>query len=34
MPCCIIIVALGEEDFEDMEELDGDDVRLTDDDGR
>ena len=33
-PASIIIIGLGDADFENMEELDGDDVRLTDDDGR
>lgn len=35
LPCSVIIVGLGdEEDFELMEELDGDDVKLTDDDDK
>lgn len=28
MPCSVIIIGLGDEDFEDMEELDGDHVKL------
>lgn len=33
-PCSVIIIGLGDEDFEDMHELDGDKKRLTDDDGK
>jgi hypothetical protein len=34
MPCSVIIIGLGDEDFEDMEELDGDTVKLVDESGR
>jgi len=30
----VIIIGLGDEDFEDMEELDGDKVKLVDESGR
>jgi hypothetical protein len=33
-PVSVIIIGCGEEDFEDMEELDGDHCVLTDDDDR
>ena len=34
LPTSIIIVGVGDEDFELMEELDSDDKLLTDDEGR
>jgi hypothetical protein len=34
MPASIIIIGCGEEDFDQMDELDGDNVALTDDDDR
>lgn len=33
-PVSVIIIGCGEWDFGEMDELDGDQVRLTDDDGR
>lgn len=34
LPCSVIIVGLGKDDFTDMKVLDGDDERLTDYDGK
>lgn len=34
MPCSVIIVGVGQEDFDDMRELDGDSTLLVDDDDR
>lgn len=34
MPCSVIIIGVGQEDFEDMRELDGDQDLLIDDDDR
>lgn len=34
MPCSVIIIGVGQEDFEDMRELDGDEVLLVDDDDK